>query len=356
MASIRKNKSDSYEARITQRGLPSISKSFKTRKEAELWARKTEAEMDRGKCVKSSGTWTVAQAIAEYLISGSNVVAGDKYNLKVVNHDLGGYYVAKLTKALLENYVKRLQTTRIPPPASKRPKTVSRRMDSERCYSASTVRQYFFSLKKALVWHAENHGYALPSNLFTAKLPGCWETPRDRRLMPGELKRLLDAAGSSRSKPLGWQSLIKFALETCMRNQEMILARWGDLTKDGKSLVIPAKNCKTNKMRSVPLSIAAREIIEELRARAPRTESGDLIFWEFEGKPDMVSTLFIKIKNKASMPDLRFHDLRHEAISSIAESGKLSITELMKMSGHDRLETFLKYANLFPNVTADKLG
>jgi hypothetical protein len=47
MAAITKRKSG-YQAEIRRKGYPTVSKMFDTRKDAEVWARLVESEMDRG--------------------------------------------------------------------------------------------------------------------------------------------------------------------------------------------------------------------------------------------------------------------------------------------------------------------
>lgn len=55
------------------------------------------------------------------------------------------------------------------------------------------------------------------------------------------------------------------------------------------------------------------------------------------------------------MPDLRFHDLRHEAISRFAELG-LSTVELAAISGHRDTRMLMRYTHLKPVDLARKLA
>jgi len=47
MATIQMTPAGTYRAQIRRRGLPTVSKTFKTRKTAKEWARKTESELER---------------------------------------------------------------------------------------------------------------------------------------------------------------------------------------------------------------------------------------------------------------------------------------------------------------------
>ena len=51
-----------------------------------------------------------------------------------------------------------------------------------------------------------------------------------------------------------------------------------------------------------------------------------------------------RIKHRAGIEDLRFHDLRHEAISRFFEKG-LSVPEVASISGHRDLRMLQRYAH-----------
>ena len=56
---------------------------------------------------------------------------------------------------------------------------------------------------------------------------------------------------------------------------------------------------------------------------------------------------------KSKVNDLRFHDLRHEAISSFFEKG-LSVPEVALISGHKDLRQLFQYTHLKPSVIKKK--
>ena len=57
----------------------------------------------------------------------------------------------------------------------------------------------------------------------------------------------------------------------------------------------------------------------------------------------------------AGLPSLRFHDLRHEAVSRFFEAG-LSIPEVALMSGHRDTRMLMRYTHLRPEALAEKLA
>jgi len=56
---------------------------------------------------------------------------------------------------------------------------------------------------------------------------------------------------------------------------------------------------------------------------------------------------WVRVKNKSNIRDLRFHDLRHEAISRFFEMG-LSIPEVALISGHKDIRQLFRYTHLKP--------
>ncbi len=57
-----------------------------------------------------------------------------------------------------------------------------------------------------------------------------------------------------------------------------------------------------------------------------------------------VRLAFERIRRKAVMNEVRFHDLRHEAISSFFEMG-LTVPEVAMISGHRTLSMLIRYSH-----------
>jgi hypothetical protein len=69
LATIREKGPYQWQAQIRRKGWPHQTATFRTKKEAQAWARKTESEMDRGLFVDQSGgrRTTLADLIEPYL-------------------------------------------------------------------------------------------------------------------------------------------------------------------------------------------------------------------------------------------------------------------------------------------------
>lgn len=62
-----------------------------------------------------------------------------------------------------------------------------------------------------------------------------------------------------------------------------------------------------------------------------------------------------RLRKRAGLPGLRFHDLRHEAVSRFFEAG-LSIPEVALMSGHRDTRMLMRHTHLRPEALAEKLA
>ena len=94
---------------------------------------------------------------------------------------------------------------------------------------------------------------------------------------------------------------------------------------------------KNDKPRTIPLSNQAFEILVGLR----KGRADQLI----PITPSAVKQAWRRLLVRADIDDLRFHDLRHEAISRLFEKG-LNLAEVMLVSGHQDHRMLLRYTHL----------
>lgn len=85
--------------------------------------------------------------------------------------------------------------------------------------------------------------------------------PRDRRLEDGELNRLFDEIRKSKSHNL--KSIILFAIETAMRQGEIVRTKWENIDFSNNTLRV--METKNGYPRTIPLSSTAIDIIEALQ-------------------------------------------------------------------------------------------
>jgi len=159
------------------------------------------------------------------------------------------------------------------------------------------------------------------------------ENERDRTLSIQEENRLLSACIDRREhiKPI-----VICALDTAMRRGEMFLMRWRDVNLTTSEIFIPQTNTKTDTERSVGITSRLHEELEKLWEDSPKDKNG-LVF----GVTSDIKRAWKTACTKAELKDFRLHDCRHTATTRMIASGSPH-TEVMKITGHTQLKTFLR--------------
>ena len=135
------------------------------------------------------------------------------------------------------------------------------------------------------------------------------------------------------------KDLIITALDTAMRKGELLKLRWKDVNFPMCVITVTAMNSKTAKAREIGMTPRVRELFENRWNQSPKDEN-ELVF----GIKDNFKNGFNNACNDANITDLRFHDLRHTAITRMVNAG-LPPMEIMKVSGHTQWTTFARYVN-----------
>ena len=144
--------------------------------------------------------------------------------------------------------------------------------------------------------------------------------PRERRVRHGGFYRLKVAAEKSRSWYL-WPFVV-LAVETAMRRGEILGLRWEHIDFNQKTGFLPMT--KNGMSRHVPLSDKTVNMLNGV----PRNTQGPFPITDIAFRQ-----AWDRLRIRANITDLTFHDLRHEAISRMFDSG-MKIHEVMAVSGH----------------------
>jgi len=128
-----------------------------------------------------------------------------------------------------------------------------------------------------------------------------------------------------------------------MRRGEILSLKMSNVDTKARTARLPMT--KNGEPRTVPLSPEALSII----LRQPK---GDGLV--FPMSPNALRLSWERLKRRAAIVDLRFHDLRHEAISRFFECG-LTIPEVSLISGHKDPRMLIRYTHLKPENLAAKL-
>ena len=136
------------------------------------------------------------------------------------------------------------------------------------------------------------------------------ETPRHRRLEPGEEERLLAEAS-----PHLW-ALIIAAVETCCRQGELLSLQWRQVKWERNELHFPPDKTKARRERFIPISQRLRALLD-MRRHGPdgRAFGPDAYVFgnEIGERVRAVKTAWKATCRRAGIDDLNFHDLRREA-------------------------------------------
>lgn len=200
------------------------------------------------------------------------------------------------------------------------------------------------------------------------------DVERDRRLEHGEEARVLAVIAGGvldrKVRPLtlefsqALRCMFMLAVESAMRMREMYTLTLDQV--DLKKRTIFLDKTKNGDKRQVPLSSVALEELKAYLAErvVPDDHPDDALFPWWDGSheerdlsalSDYISKLFVGIFEQAKCTGLRFHDLRHEAVSRLFERTTLSESQIMKISGHKSHRMMMRYANLRGSDLAAKL-
>jgi integrase len=326
VASILKTPEGSYRAFVRRTGARALTKTFKTKAEAERWARQAEAAIEAGTVVKSAKGATVGDAITAYIKLRDegkrpiNPQSNEVYMMRHLERDLGDEVIAGIKPQRLATYCTRR---------------------SKSGAGAYTIGMEISKLGTVLKYSAMALGETFPDIVAQSRplldhlgLIGAG-TPRERRPTPEELAAVREAA-----QPL-LRDIIDFAIATCMRRGEIVRMQWADVDADARLLTIrdrkdPRK--KAGNDERIPLLSDSLSIIQ----RQPKTD--DRVF---PVAPEWVSDNFLLACRVAKVEDLHTHDLRHEGISRLFEAG-YRIEQVALVSGHKSWAMLKRYTQLKP--------
>ncbi|MEW5979231.1 MAG: tyrosine-type recombinase/integrase [Acidobacteriota bacterium] len=217
---------------------------------------------------------------------------------------------------------------------------------------------------------ALRQGYIRLDPLMGVELP----PSEARQIVPPTVEsvwKLIDAAAAMGSVGYGMVYLAAF---TGLRRGEILALTFDDVDWLQKELVIsksiarfpatdgvhkwvwrigPTKSKKSN--RRVGLTSNVLQLLSSLRQSAPNPNG--LIFTDGKGsfiEPDYFDDhIFDPIRVNASLPDIRFHDLRHFFASMLIAQGE-SPKYVSDQLGHASIQiTFDTYGHLFPQAKAE---
>jgi integrase len=267
---------------------------------------------------------------AEYVdgrkIAGRRSVKGLKEQLEIMR----GFFNNKPIRSISYGDLWRFKLLRL--------RTPTKRDDGKGTRAIASVHRELALLRRMLniavreQWLLKN-----PFNLGESLISPADEKKRERILTREEETRLLNACEQPKCKHL--KAIIICALDSGMRQGEILKLKWEDIDFDAGLITVRAFNTKTMKERTVAITTRLKLELERLwEASAKDLEA--LIF----GISDNVKNAFSTVREKAGLSDVRFHDLRHTHASRLDDLG-FSLAKIASQLGHSQLQTTLRYVN-----------
>lgn len=325
-----------WRALIRRKGHPSYCQTFPTKAQAQAWARGIESDIDRGQALAPRTVLgrvvLVSDLIDTYrkLRDKSRPIAdtsNEHYMLKTLQRRLGELDAARLTPADLVAYAEGRRDE-----DGAGPYTIN--MDISKL--GTVLRLAGVHLKINL---PDVVGQARPLLAHLHLIGGGGR--RERRPTEDELQRLVEWLHAQRGEI--YADMVRFAVATAMRRGEIVRLLWGDLDADKRLVLVRDRKDPRRKVGNdqwVPLLNGAWEVVQ---AQA-RADGEPRIFPVHE---QTLSKYFKDACDAQSIPDLHFHDLRHEGISRLFEQG-FDIPRVALVSGHKSWNNLKRYAQLRP--------
>jgi len=341
VATFVKTKAARWKAIIRRKGWDTASKTFRTKRDAQDWARSTEDEMVRGVYINRapSERTTINEALQRYLqevtpTKKPTTQRAEIKKAKLLFDRLGKHSLAALTPEVVAKF---------------------RDQRLKEGKSNNTVRLELALLSHLYTVAIQEWGIGLVYNpVSTIRKPSAGQG-RNRRLSREEEKRLLKVCSEHSNPYLSW--IVQIALYTGMRKGEIMSLRRNQV--DVTRRIVKLDETKNGTSRIVPLIKAAQRAFTEAINHPIRPIDTDLLFPGAPGRdgkrrPYEMSPAWYTVKKKAELEDLHFHDLRHEAVSRLVEAG-LGDQEVAAISGHKTMQMLKRYTHLRAEDLVSKL-
>lgn len=140
----------------------------------------------------------------------------------------------------------------------------------------------------------------------------------------------------------------ELALQTGLRQANVLLLRWEWVSLDRRTIWIPPEEFKSGRSLLVPLSDTAVTVI-----RRHQGQHADRVFTH-RGRPfdNIASKTIQDACARAKIENFHWHDLRHTWASWHVQAGT-SLQQLMELGGWSSYKMVLRYAHLAPSHLQD---
>ncbi|MGB2832545.1 MAG: site-specific integrase [Methylotenera sp.] len=339
MASITNRGEYQWQVQIRRKGHV-LSKTFYYKSDAEVWARKTESEIDRGIFINTNEAerLTLAELIERYKIEELPKLKAqvqEKSRLNIIEKILGKEILGAITSSTISKY------------SNLRLNTIAQ----------NSVNREITSIKRLLSFAHNDCKITLPHGLPQFSKVTV-DDSRERRVSDAEIEAICTHTESAELA-----NIVRIALYTSMRRSEI-----SNLMRANIDFNVPSAKLyetKNGKNRTAPLMPAAAELLKAQPARIDGfvfSLHDSSITQAFDRARERARAKYLRDCADSNLqPDesflfnLHFHDLRHEATSRLATLLP-NVIELSRVTGHKDLKMLNRYYQVSVSDLAKKLA
>ncbi len=197
-------------------------------------------------------------------------------------------------------------------------------------------------------------------------------TPDESRRLRAALKARDDEARTGRTNANKWRAereyelmpaigtysdhitpMVLLSLNTGLRQGELFSLSWSSVDLQLKTITILASHSKGNNTRHIPLNAEALAVLQAIK---PEVATGLVFKSPVTGKRfDNVKKAWAEVTKAAEVPDLRWHDMRHDFASQLVMRG-VPLYTVQKLLGHSNPRMTQRYARLAPQKLAEAVS
>lgn len=315
----------------------SIAKTFRTKSEAERWARATEIDIEAGNATalklslevligdyqtlrQKSGRPVGPTSNEHYMMKRLKLKLGDKIATELTTQDIVSYAQARRTEDGVGGYTVEMELSKL-----------------------GTILRHMAGMLDADIPDAVAKARPMLKHLHLVETG----KKRERRPAAAELTAIFKWFVDNPQYTLPMTDVITVLLRSGFRRGEIFRITWDDLDEAARMVMV--RDRKHPRMKKgndewVPLIAEAFEIVK----CQPRTDKRI-----FPYEPGTASKYFKWACDASNIVDLHLHDLRHEAASALFEAG-WEIPEVAAVTGHKDWRNLKRYTNLKPEDIAEK--
>lgn len=346
MASIHKLPSGLWRAQVRRKSR-NLSRTFRLKSDADRWAVDQEARIDRGDVLSKrivGDPRTLGDLIEMHLSDMAEVGKVAQRSKEAVllrlQRDLGKVLVGSLTREAFIDFGRR------------------RAREGAGPVTVSIDLSY---ISTVLSHAAAIYGCAVPMDqlrlgraaLLRLGLIGT-SMERDRRPTEDELSRLLAYFRYRERQLIPMERVVKFAIATAMRQEEITRLMCEDFTPSGPSVLIrQRKHPRDKKTNNQSIALVSDTGFDAAALIVEQAERVSPLGRIFPYNPRSIGAAFRRACIELQIADLHFHDLRHEAISRLFEAD-WDIQQVAAVSGHRDWKMLQRYTHLRPSYIASR--